>query len=236
MGVAEADYNGDGTPDLFITNSRGQPHAAYESTHVKGELGYLPEMTKFAKALHRTATVGWGDSFVDLANSGTRDLILTNGAIPVTSLKADTEPMQVLQSLGDGKFENASGIIEQAGLPKIIGRGLAAADFDNDGRMGVAVNTIGGPLVLLRDTGASGNWLDVALTGFHPGAVVTATMPDGRKQVVELHSGSSYLSSEDPRAHFGLGKATHVDLTVRYPDGHILRRAHVAANRILTVG
>ena len=58
------------------------------------------------------------------------------------------------------------------------------------------------------------------LPAFAPGAVVTAVLPDGRRLVQELHAGSSYLSSEDPRAHFGLGKAKTVDeLIVRYPGG-----------------
>ena len=166
MGVAEADWNNDGRPDLFVTDSRGQPHAAFQSKILKtGETTYLPEAAKFAKALDRKATVGWGDSFVDFANNGNLDLILANGAIPVTSLKNDTEPIQVIQGLGGGRFTNASGIIDKHGLPKIIGRGLAAADFDNNGRMGIAINTIGGPLVLLEDTGPVGHWLEVSLKG-----------------------------------------------------------------------
>ena len=93
-------------------------------------------------------------------------------------------------------------------MPKIVGRGLAAADFNNDGHMDVAVNSIGGPLVLLENRDTTGNWLTVSLKGFHPGAVVTVTLPDGRELVAEAHAGSSYLSSEDPRLHFGLGSAT----------------------------
>jgi hypothetical protein len=235
MGVAEGDDNGDGVPDLFVTNSRGQPHAAYESKLVHGEVTYTPQAAKFGKALDRKATVGWGDAFVDLDNSTTSDLILANGNVPVLNVKRDTEPMQVLQNLGGARFANASGIIQSAGMPKIIGRGLAVADYDNDGRMDVAVNSIDGPLVLLHNTGPKANWLEVSLAGFHPGAVVTVTLPDGKRLVDELHAGSSYLSSEDPRAHFGLGAATHVSLTVRYPDGHVVRRANVAANRILKV-
>jgi hypothetical protein len=131
---------------------------------------------------------------------------------------------------------NASGVVDQTGLPKIIGRGLAAADFNNDGHMDVAINSIGGPLVLLENRDKTGNWLEVSLEGFHPGALVTATLPDGRKLVEEAHAGSSYLSSEDPRLHFGLDSATKVaSLTVRYPDGHRTRIANVEANRILTV-
>ncbi len=237
MGVAETDWNGDGRPDLFITNSRGQPHAAFQSEVLKsGETTYVPESARFAKALDRKATVGWGDSFVDFANSGNPDLIIANGAIPVLNLKSDTEPIQVLQGLGGGRFTNASGIVDQKGLPKIIGRGVAAADFANDGRMAVAINTIGGPLVLLEDTGPVGHWLEVSLKGFQPGATLTATLPNGRSLVQELHAGSSYLSSEDPRAHFGLGRETKVSrLIIRWPDGQVSQLANIAADRIITV-
>jgi enediyne biosynthesis protein E4 len=237
MGVAEGDYNEDGRPDLFVTNARDQPHAVYQSQALKtGETRYLPEMAKFGTALARKATVGWGDSWVDFDNDGRPDLILANGDIPVMNLKQDTEPIQVLQNLGRAKFENATGIISGKGLPKIIGRGLAAADFDNDGRMDVAVNTIGGPLVLLRNTGATGHWLEISLTGFHPNTIVTAEVAGGRTLVDELHAGSSYLSSEDPRAHFGLGTATRVTtLTIRYPNGRVQRLHNVAADQILTV-
>lgn len=241
MGVAAGDYSNDDRTDLFITNSRGQPHAAYMSgAPVSGKPVFTPEMTMFGKALNRRQTVGWGDSWVDLSNDGNLDLIIANGAIPVTNLKKDTEPIQVLENLGgEGKsdaVENASGIIVQKGLPKIIGRGLAAADYNNDGRMDIAINSINGPLVLLENTGATGNWLEVALSTFQPDAVVTATLPDGRSLVQELHAGSSYLSSEDPRAHFGLGSATTVSrLTVRFPNGTEAKLANVKANQIITV-
>jgi hypothetical protein len=237
MGVAAADFNGDGRPDLFITNSRGQPHAAYQSRVLaNGETAYQPETAGFAKALDRKATVGWGDAFVDFGNTGYLDLILANGAIPVTNLKRDTEPVQVLQGLGGGRFTNASGIVDPNGMPRIIGRGLAAADYANDGRMAIAINTIGGPLVLLQDTGPVGHWLEVSLGGFQAGAVVSATLPDGRKLVQELHDGSSYLSSADPRAHFGLGDETKVSkLSIRWPDGKVTRLANVPADRIVTV-
>ena len=102
---------------------------------------------------------------------------------------------------------------------RLNGRGLAAADAENDGRMDVAINTIGGKLVLLPE-GPSGHWLDVKLARFSPGAVVTAVLPDGRRLTPQVQAGSSYLSSEDPRVHFGLGTATRVGpLTVRYPWG-----------------
>ena len=114
--------------------------------------------------------------------------------------------------------------------------GLAAADYDNDGRVDIAINTIGGKLVLLHNTGARGHWLEVDTGVFAPGAVITAVLPNGRRLVREVQAGSSYLSSEDPRAHFGLGKATTVSvLTVRFPNGTERRLDNVAADRIITV-
>jgi ASPIC and UnbV/FG-GAP-like repeat len=241
MGVAPGDYTGDGRTDIIVTNSRGQPHSVFAAAPSStGAPAFTQQRAVFAKALQRGATVGWGDSWVDFNNDGHSDLIVTNGAIPVTNLARDTEPIQVLENLGRGRagnpVANASGVIDQRGLPKIIGRGLAAADFNNDGHVDVAINTIGGPLVLLENRHTGGHWLSVSLAGFHPGAIVTATLPDGRKLVGEAHAGSSYLSSEDPRLHFGLGSATKVtSLTVRYPDGRQTRLANVAANQIITV-
>ena len=102
--------------------------------------------------------------------------------------------------------------------------------------MDIAINTIGGKLALLRPTGRSGHWLDVQLSRFSPGALVTVVLPGGQTLVRELQAGSSYLSSEDPRLHFGLGKATKARLvTVRYPWGGESRSADVKADQILEV-
>jgi hypothetical protein len=86
-----------------------------------------------------------------------------------------------------------------------------------------------------------GHWLEVKLPRFAPGAVVTVVLPGGRKLVREVHAGSSYLSSEDPRVHFGLGSAPKVrELIVRYPGGRTTRmgvtadRIGIAADRIVT--
>ena len=143
---------------------------------------------------------GWGDSWVDLDNDGSAELVLANGAIPVTNLRKDAAPLQVLASK-DGRWVD-TGILR--GL-KLNGRGLAAADYDNDGRVDLAVNTVGGRLVLLHNTSPSGHWLGVQVQPLSPGAVVTLVRRDNSRSVREVQVGSSYLSSEDPRVHFGLG-------------------------------
>ena len=101
----------------------------------------------------------------------------------------------------------------------------------------MAVSSVGGKLLLLRNTGANGNWLEVALPRFAPSAVVTAVLPDGERLVDEIQAGGSYLSSEDPRAHFGLGTATRVaELTVRYPGGRRTQLSGIPADQIVTLG
>jgi hypothetical protein len=237
MGIAAADYSEDGRPDLFVSNSRDQLHAVARSD---GD-GYVDARPELAGALAGRASTGWGTAWVDLDNDTHLDLVVANGAIPVTSLRRDAQRIQVLQNLaGSGRpdrFADASTLVGVPATPRVNGRGLAAADFDNDGDVDLAVNAIGGKLVLLRNDGATGHWLSVRLDGLGPGTRVTAELPDGRQLVREAQAGGSYLASHDPRLHFGLGDAAAVEaLVVRRADGSELRLDDVAADRVVTVG
>jgi Na+-translocating ferredoxin:NAD+ oxidoreductase RnfD subunit len=226
MGIAAADWTADGKQDLFISNSRKQTNAVFES----GPGGFSIVGSAFTRAFGGTFT-GWGDSFVDLDNDGRPELVLASGAIPVTNLAKNAGPIRVL-TRPDGPWVPAS-VLDRV---RTNGRGVAAADYDNDGRVDLAVNTIGGKLLLLHNTGPLQNWLTVDVTPFSPAAVVTVVDSSGRRQVREVAAGSSYLSSEDPRVHFGLGEATRAaELTVRYPDGRVTRLRDVRANQFVTV-
>jgi Na+-translocating ferredoxin:NAD+ oxidoreductase RnfD subunit len=225
MGVAV------GANHLFVSNSRGEPPAAF----ALGASGFSNGRPDVNPALGQDVP-GWGDSFVDLANSGTPDLVLATGGIPVTNLLKDAGPVKVIAPVSPTSptYGVTAGVVPR-GL-RVNGRGLAAADVDNNGRMTVAVNTIGGKLLLLRTTGSVGNWLDVKLSRFVPGAEVTATAAGGRAVTQEVRAGSSFLSSDDARVHFGLGAAATVPLlTVRYPWGATSVLRNVAANRIVDV-
>jgi hypothetical protein len=241
MGVAAADFNGDGRTDLFVSNSRGQSHAVYTGQQPLASGSSFNDVhTSFGPAFGRTFT-GWGASWVDLDLDGHPDLVLANGGIPVSNLARDAQPIQVLENMGAPpgsapRFTDGTALVGGNALPRVVGRGLIAADFDNNGRMDIAINTIGGKLELLRPTGVVGHWLEVRLARFSPGAVVTAVLPDGRRLVREAQAGSSYLSSQDPRIHFGLGAAVSVSqLIVRYADGATATRNDVPIDRVVVV-
>jgi hypothetical protein len=234
MGVANSDYSGDGLSDLFVSNSRGQTHAVYRSIGS----GFEDARSAFTAAFGKNYT-GWGVSWADLNNDGSLDLVLANGAIPVRNLAKDAGPVQVLENLTEqkrpGEFADAGGLVGLDKVDSVNGRGLAAADYDNDGHVDFAVNSVGGRLLLLRSSGGKGHWLEVRLPRFAPGAIVTAILPGGRRLVREVHAGSSYLSSEDPRVHFGLGTAeTVTELRVRYPGGRRTELRHVDADQIVS--
>jgi hypothetical protein len=232
MGIAAADANGDGRPDLFVTNSHHQLHGVFRSRGSGSE--FADARPDFAPAFD-TTLAGWGVSWADLDLDGHLDLALANGAIPVTNLEQDAEPIKVLG--GDGAIADVTVGVGLAGGPVVNGRGLAAADYDNDGDLDLAVGSIAGPLVLLRNSGAEGHWLEVQLRPFAPGATVTAVLPGGRRLVREVQAGGSYLSSEDPRVHFGLGDAPRLRaLIVRYPTGREVRLANLAVDRLVPVG
>jgi hypothetical protein len=238
MGVAAGDWSADGRPDLFVSNARDQVHAAYRSTAPDENVPSFSDV-RASLGIDLARSTGWGASWADLDLDSDLDLVLVNGRIPVTDLARAGERMQAYRNLladgTAGRFEDARGAGLEA-LGRLVARGSAAADYDNDGDVDFAVLPLGRPLALLENTGARGNWLAVALEGSPPGAEVTAELADGRELRRELHAGSSYLSSEDPRLHFGLGDTTGVrELRVRWPDGEETRLRDVEPNQILEV-
>ncbi len=231
MGVASADFNRDARPDLFVTNSHRQLHGVFGSR----ARGFSDARRTFAQAFD-TRFAGWGVVWSDLDLDGDLDVVLANGAIPIRNLVRDREPVQVLQDNQSKILDVSASVLGRKGV-RVNGRGLAAADYDNDGDVDVAINSIAEPLALLRNSGSRGRWLEVAFERFSPGARVTVELADGRRLVREAQAGSSYLSSEDPRMHFGLGRAATVKaLIVRFPDGRTVRRENVAANQVVTAG
>jgi hypothetical protein len=240
MGVAGGDYNGDGRFDLFVTNMGWQMHSVYANQSSDDILLFRDVRDQSGNVELGGYWTGWGTAWADFDLDCDLDLVVVNGGVPVVNPAVDAEVVQVFGNLGaQGKAGELEDWTESAGLNVVgplLGRGSAVADYDNDGDLDVAINSIGGGLVLLQNNGAIGNWLEVQLEGFQPGAVITAALPDAAELRREIHAGSSYLSSEDPRVHFGLGDAVTVpEIMVRWPDGAVTRLSNISANQLLTI-
>ena len=216
MGVDAADFTGTGFPGFAITNFSGERHSLFVNP------GKFPLQAKTLESGLGASTmpyVGWGVQFLDYDNSGLLDLMIANGHIyesieqqqPGISYR---EPPLLLKNSGDGKFRDVKQIAGPAFQQKIVARGLATGDFDNDGRIDAVITRLDESPLLLRNTwqpmsASAGSWIGFALEGTRSnrdaiGARITVLLPH-RKLVRWITGGSSYLSTRDKRALVGLG-------------------------------
>ena len=225
MGVACGDLDGDGRPDLAVTNFFG------ESTTFYRNLGHamFADMTAAVglKAPSRFL-LGFGIAFLDVDNDGCLDLATANGHIHDLRPKVPyAMPAQLLAGDLKGRLTDVS---EQSGavwsVPR-IGRGLAGADLDNDGRLDLLLVAQNSPLAYFHNqTEPAGHFLTLRLEGTASsrdaiGARVTVTTR-GRRQTAWRLGGGSYASVGDPRLHFGLGPARMIEqIEVRWPSGRL---------------
>ena len=227
MGIDFQDYNDDGLPDLVITNLANQKYALYRNNG-DGSFTYDTYVSGLAPMtlLHS----GWGIRFLDYDNDGRKDLLIAQGHdLDTVELNYPQlhykEPMLLARNLGGGKFGDVSSQAGKVFQQSWVSRGMAVGDLDNDGRVDAVVNTNGGSAHLLHNETANPNhWLTLLLVGHKSnrdaiGAEIKVTTAHG-SQYATVSTAGSYLSSNDKRAHFGLGMETQATtVEIRWPSG-----------------
>jgi hypothetical protein len=244
MGVALGDYLNNGRLSLFVTNFSEEYNDLYR--HDGDHFTDVSFSSKTAPSSLRY--VGWGTAFFDYDNDGLLDVIVVNGHVYPQLEKARLgasagyrQRKLLYHNRGDGTFDEVASQFGRVMMDERVGRGLAVGDLDNDGRLDVVINNLdGSPELLHNELAGRGSWLIVKLTGSGGntdaiGATVTARAGSfTQTQVVQ--SGASYISQNDMRLHFGLGRVTEVDaLDVRWPNGTVTTRQKVKANQIVRI-
>jgi enediyne biosynthesis protein E4 len=240
MGAAAADFSHDGRFDIFKTNFADDTHTFYRN---QGENNFADATIDSGLAVN-TRFLGWGTAAIDLDNDGSKDLILANGHVyPEVDSGHTGEKFKQGRLLywnrGDGQFFDLSPQAGSGIAATHSSRGLATGDLDNDGSEEIVIVNMGEAPSLLKNVAPTmGHSILIrALTATNRdaiGARVTVTA-NGQKQMDEVRSGGSYVSQNDFRLHFGLGKATSADVSVRWLSGKTEVFSAVAAGQVVTI-
>jgi len=241
MGVDWGDYLDNGRLSMFVTNFTEQPSVLYRNLGKDG----FSEVSGPAKLAQPTFPyVGWGTAFFDMDNDGWLDIFQANGHVypQVDSIPGGPgyrQPMQLFRNNRDGSFEDVSRVL--ADIPPESRRGAAFGDINNNGNIDIVLINVGTPPTLLLNEGGNGNHrvlfrlIGTKSNKMAIGARVTVRA--GKlTQFGEVRAGGSYLSSNDPRLHFGLGaETTMTEVEIRWPSGKVQSLSNIPADFIYTI-
>ena len=239
MGLAVADFDGDGRPDLFVTNYANEPNTLYRN--VEGATFAESEREAFGGDHDPSIPLsGWGTVAIDWDNDGKDDLVVSNGQIlsrfftviskwfnPAARNFAVGERSYAQRQLvfhnesvpGQMRFRDVSSEAGDLGRLCVVGRGLSGGDLDGDGREDLDFNPIDRPAVVLRNTAPGGRSLEILPVAGADRRTVLGTKITVGGRAKEFYVVPSYASGSWLPLHFGLGAATSARVTVRWPDG-----------------
>jgi hypothetical protein len=241
MGVGIGDFDLDGHLDVVKTHFVNQATGLYRNNG-KGE---FEDVTFRAGLGGDRRFSSWGTGLVDLDNDGYPDIFIVSGTVAPELEKVYTKyparnPRTVYRNQGNGTFVAVGDEAGPAMASRHVSRGCAFGDFDNDGDLDILIMNRNEPPTLLRNDAPVGNhWLKVRLEGTKSnrsaiGARVLVRY-GGKLQAQCVTSQSSFLSSNDPRLHFGLGGVTTADVEIHWPAGTSETHAGVKADQLITV-
>jgi hypothetical protein len=243
MGIDAADVDGDGWLDVYITHLDFELNRLYHNNHD----GTFDDYT-YRSGIGNKAILLSGVSmkFLDYDNDGWNDIVQLNGAMldNVQLYHSEVfykEPLLMFHNLGKGQFEKISDSLGPDFMRPIAGRGIATADYDNDGDVDMAINNRGDyPELLQNDGGNLNHWLEVLLIGTRSnrdgiGASLKLTS-EGFVHVEQSKGGMSYMSASDPRIFFGLGRRAKIEsLEITWPSGQVDKLTSLPVDRIIAV-
>lgn len=231
MGVAFADYDNDGKPDLAVTNLALEKYALYRN--IGDQFSYASLTTGLA-ALSANSS-GWGVGFFDFDNDGWKDLFVAQGHV-LDNVEQINSGLHYLET--PALFWNRAGRFERADIgivPAMAGRGVAFGDLNGDGYVDAVISVLGGKPWVFWGRPGPNHWLTVKLQGVAANRDGQGAKIRAGKQWAYASTSGSYLSASDSRVHFGLGAAKEVDLEIEWPGGKQQVLEHVRANQVIVV-
>jgi len=242
MGSTVGDFDGDGRPDIFKTNFSDDTSTLYRNN---GDGTFNDSTFAAGLGLH-TKYLGWGTMFFDFDNDGWPDLLLVNGhvypEVDRERLGSDyQEPRILYHNKGNATFEDVSSSAGPGISTIRSSRGMAVGDLWNDGRIAAVISNMNAaPSLLVNQVHSSNHWVAIKTVGVKSnrdglGAKIRVKAGN-RVHVDEVRSGSSYISNNDGRVHFGLGTSNHIDwIEIRWPSGLTESFENQEVDKILTL-
>ena len=242
MGIDCGDYDNDGYMDVFITTLSNEKYAFYRNN---GDLSFTYVTNTSAIGQITLLYSGWGARFVDIDNDGLRDLFVAQSHVLDTIEKTTAylkykQPLLLMRNTGKG-FVNISGTAGTMFNTPVPGRGAAFGDLNNDGQLDAAIANLDEAPIVLRNMGTRNHWLGVSLFGSKSnrngiGARVTVSTVAGQKQIFDVSTAGSYLSSNDSRIVVGLGDAKAVrSIEVKWPSGRVQTITNPAIDKYIRI-
>jgi hypothetical protein len=243
MGVAVGDYLHTGKMAIYVTNFADEYNTLYRNN---GKFDFTDVSFAAKVAQPSRPYVGWGTGFFDLDNDTWLDLFVVNGHVypqidDMSSGVGYKQGKLLFINQGDGIFCDATTLGGTALSEPRVSRGAAFGDLDNDGNIDIVVEDLDSTPMILNNKGDKTNhWitLELGATTGNPLAIGARVKVTTGKitQTAEIRSGESYLSQNDLRVHFGLGKATKADLIeIRWNSGKVETIKDIAADKFYAV-
>lgn len=236
MGVACADFDADGRLDLFLTHYYHAKNTLYRNL---GNMLFDDDSRRTRIAAVSRESLGFGNVAFDFDRDGDTDLCVANGHV-LGPFQQPNEMLPQLLANSDGLFSDVSSFAGPYFSQKVLGRCVAAADFDDDGDLDLGVTHLDRPFALLRnDTPTRRDWLGIELQTRSriPAVGGQLIVQRGSLRMIQpIAAGGSYLATGDARLLFGLGSGQEpVDVEIRWPNGRTDQLRNVELNRYLRV-